>query len=480
MFELSVSTFNHHNNGALYKKANAKRVGDLVFYGKGMSANDGIDTTIPPDETDITEALYAQQQLLQQLYAELDAEREAAETATSEALSMILRLQGEKASLKMEAAQYKRMAEEKMTHAEEALEIFEDLIHQREMEIASLEFQVQAYRYRLLSMGCNDLGVYENKFPENLLIQRVDSSGEKGANNGVRRLSSLPVQPKDPNQKKGDRTRSGIPSPDSITIVGESPGQEVKELDRKASAADLISYWEQIKRLDERVKEISDSKDSSRRNRTRIARGSSCTPSFFSQASSGTSTDPPRATDCTDSDNPGNSSTVQDIFEVPSATESRKPCIPRKKLTVEVDKRLGKPDLFSEDTLKASKQDEKDQVRTMLPTSIEKRLPKPRGGTMGDYSVSPVHRPGGPGHSQAESHRSVGPGHSQAEYQQLSQRVEQLERARNNARQEIVAGGDEGLSLLKEINEQLKSLQSEIRDLKPKKSNQPSLDPLRE
>ena len=53
----------------------------------------------------LKEALCAQQQLLQKLYNELDVEREASSTAASEALSMILRLQGEKAAVKMEANQ---------------------------------------------------------------------------------------------------------------------------------------------------------------------------------------------------------------------------------------------------------------------------------------------------------------------------------------------------------------------------------------
>lgn len=72
------------------------------------------------------DALCSQQQLLQKLYAELDVEREASATAVSEALSMILRLQEEKSLVKMEATQYKRMTEEKISHAEESLANFED------------------------------------------------------------------------------------------------------------------------------------------------------------------------------------------------------------------------------------------------------------------------------------------------------------------------------------------------------------------
>ncbi|KAH0932046.1 LOW QUALITY PROTEIN: hypothetical protein HID58_009163, partial [Brassica napus] len=87
------------------------------------------------------ETMRAQQELLQKITHELDAEREASSTAASEALSMILRLQGEKAALEMEASQYKRMSEEKMCHAETSLTLFEDLIYRKEMEMASLEFQ---------------------------------------------------------------------------------------------------------------------------------------------------------------------------------------------------------------------------------------------------------------------------------------------------------------------------------------------------
>ncbi|GER36742.1 hypothetical protein STAS_13108 [Striga asiatica] len=108
--------------------------------------------------------LCAQQRLLEKLHNELDAEREASASAASEALSVILRLQREKAAVKLEGEQYKRLSEEKISHAQESLAIIEDIIHQKEMEIAALDCQVQAYRYKLLSI---DFGVSGNvKFPE--------------------------------------------------------------------------------------------------------------------------------------------------------------------------------------------------------------------------------------------------------------------------------------------------------------------------
>ncbi|KAK1414029.1 hypothetical protein QVD17_29767 [Tagetes erecta] len=133
---------------------------------------------VPSSNNSLKEALCAQQKLLQKLYHELDVEREAAATAASEAMSMILRLQGEKAAVQMEAEQYKRLAEEKMNYAEESMVTFEEIMYQKEMEIASLDYQVQAYRYKLLSLGFDDLGVHEIKFPEYLLQRNESLVGE--------------------------------------------------------------------------------------------------------------------------------------------------------------------------------------------------------------------------------------------------------------------------------------------------------------
>ncbi|CAK7338153.1 unnamed protein product [Dovyalis caffra] len=443
-------------------------------------------SSLPAPETNITalkEALYTKQDLLQKLYNELDEEREASASAASEALSMILRLQGEKASLKLEASQYKRMAEEKMCHAEEALAVVEELIYQRELEIASLEYQVQAYRYRLISMGCNDLGVYENTFPENLLMQRNDAlCGESVANGNIRKFNSLPqVSTKDANFNKStiERKRSVVPVPDSMEIdVEEIAIREVNDSEKKSgsSGAETNSYWEQIKRLDERVKEISDGKDSGR-NKSTIWKGGTWSPSLFSQMGIGSSGDATRKINAIHSDkvkqHQDSQVSVQDIFEVPQITESCKvsepPLKERHKLTLEDENRLQKPDIASEDIPESPKKDERDLKK--LPkqregTGVEKKLPKPREGTSVHRNVSPTGRP------------TFSVSNSQAEYQQLSQRVERLERARNNTRQEIIAEGEEELSLLKEIREQLNSIQSDIRSLTTKKPHVPDEPPL--
>ncbi|KAL3586410.1 hypothetical protein D5086_013277 [Populus alba] len=452
---------------------------------------DGNSSSVAP-ETNIAalkDALCTQQLLLQNLYTELDEEREASASAASEALSMILRLQGEKASLKLEASQYKRMEEAKMCHAEEALAVFEDLIYQRELEIASLEYQVQAYRYRLLSMGCNDLGVYENSFPENLLMQRNEPlSGNSGSKGNLRRFNSSPqVSSTDANYNKNsnERKRSLVPVPDPMEIdVDEIAIGEVNDSEKKpgSSGADANSFWEQIKRLDERVKEISDNEDCGR-NKSTIWKGGTWSPSLFSQMGIGTSGDAARKTNANHSDevkqHQDSQEGVQDIFEVSQTSGSCK--VPESslkehhKLTLEGENRLQKPDMVSKDILESPNKDERGLVKTIVLSTIhEKKLPKARElGTNVHRSLPPMSRP------------TFSFSSSQGEYQQLSQRVERLERARNNTRQEIIAEGEEEeeVNLLKEIREQLNSIQSQIRSLtttKPHVRDDPPLEPLHE
>lgn len=113
----------------------------------------------------LREALRSQHQALQDLYTELEEERNSSSTAANETLAMILRLQEEKAAVRLEADQYKRLAEEKLAHDRESLAYFEDLIHRKDEEIAALECEVQAYRHRLLSIGFDDLEIGKIRWP---------------------------------------------------------------------------------------------------------------------------------------------------------------------------------------------------------------------------------------------------------------------------------------------------------------------------
>lgn len=98
----------------------------------------------------------SQQQTIQDLSVELDEERNASSSAANEAMSMILRLQREKAEIQMEARQFKRFVEEKMAHDQQELSAMEDLLYKREEAIQSLYCEVQAYKHRMMSYGLTE------------------------------------------------------------------------------------------------------------------------------------------------------------------------------------------------------------------------------------------------------------------------------------------------------------------------------------
>ncbi|KAL0736447.1 hypothetical protein Bca4012_012657 [Brassica carinata] len=104
----------------------------------------------------LRETLTSQQESIQELYAELDEERNAASTAANEAMSMILKLQRDKAEVQMELRQFKRFAEEKMEHDQQELLALEDLVYKREQTIQALTCEAQAYKHRMMSYGVSE------------------------------------------------------------------------------------------------------------------------------------------------------------------------------------------------------------------------------------------------------------------------------------------------------------------------------------
>ncbi|XP_062203140.1 myosin-binding protein 7-like [Phragmites australis] len=87
----------------------------------------------------LREALARQHQTLRELQVELDAERGAAAGAASEAMTMILRLQREKAEAMMEARQFRRYTEEKMSHDAAELAALEEALAKREAALRALQ-----------------------------------------------------------------------------------------------------------------------------------------------------------------------------------------------------------------------------------------------------------------------------------------------------------------------------------------------------
>ncbi|XP_022857789.1 myosin-binding protein 7-like [Olea europaea var. sylvestris] len=104
----------------------------------------------------LREMVSSQQQTIQDLILELEEERNASSSAANEAMSMILRLQREKAEVQMEARQFKRFVEEKMAHDQQEMFALEDLLYKREQTIQSLTCEVQAYKHRMMSYGLTE------------------------------------------------------------------------------------------------------------------------------------------------------------------------------------------------------------------------------------------------------------------------------------------------------------------------------------
>ncbi|URE07903.1 DUF593 domain containing protein [Musa troglodytarum] len=107
-------------------------------------------------------------QSIEELRTELEEERSAAASAASEAMSMILRLQREKAEVQMEARQFKRFAEEKMAHDQQEIAALEDLLLKSDETILSLSYEVETYRHRLFSsgIGVSDAPASEPESPD--------------------------------------------------------------------------------------------------------------------------------------------------------------------------------------------------------------------------------------------------------------------------------------------------------------------------
>lgn len=104
----------------------------------------------------LREMVTNQQQTIRDLSVELEEERNASSSAANEAMSMIIRLQREKAEIEMEARQFKRFAEHKTSHDQQEIAALEELLYKREQTIQSLTCEVQAYKYRMMSYGLTE------------------------------------------------------------------------------------------------------------------------------------------------------------------------------------------------------------------------------------------------------------------------------------------------------------------------------------
>lgn len=451
--------------------------------------------SLPAHEIDfLKETLHAQQELLQKLYNELDEERESSSVAADEALSMILRLQGEKSALEMEASQYKRIAEEKMCHAQETLEIFQELIYQKEMQIASLEFQVQAYRFKLVSMGCEDLGVCETQYPENMLSRKNGESSSRGT---LRRGSSLPPPPVNGTLSRRVSTEGATSWASSPKMWQENKGSESSG--RKEQGY-FNSYCEEIRKLDKRVKELDNRKGNSfttTMDRNHVLQSSAFpiqTPSAENSPDESDFCEYPEnvisgrqacgASVCSTSVQDPSPTRVQDIFEVPICSYNNKGDKSIEKeshtLTLECEKENRKLDVDSDETWMSDVKDKFDwEKKPLLSPNSNKSSPQTNDGKdridwekkllrSGSNNESPKPKDGRTDKPFLYKHPTLGV--SDFELQQVNRRLKQLEDQR------FVTRGNETngettveLRVLREIRDDINSLKAEITSWRTKK-----------
>ncbi|XP_055807307.1 myosin-binding protein 7-like [Solanum dulcamara] len=128
--------------------------------------------------TALREMVSKQQHTIQDLSAELEEERNASSSAANEAMSMILRLQGEKAEVQMEFKQFKRYTEEKTAHDQQEINALEDLLYKREQTIQSLTCEVQMYKHRMMSYGLTESEAEGDRETEKGRFSRNNSMSE--------------------------------------------------------------------------------------------------------------------------------------------------------------------------------------------------------------------------------------------------------------------------------------------------------------
>ncbi|XP_051148343.1 probable myosin-binding protein 6 [Andrographis paniculata] len=389
-------------------------------------------------ESDISalkETLCAQQQLLQKLYNELDAERESSATAASEALSLILRLQGEKAAIKLEAEQYKRLSEEKIWHAEESLAIIEDIIYSKEMEVAALDHQVQAYRCKLLSIGCLD----EIKASE-VPLQRCENLVEEISHQSLGRRNSATVALKHM-KVSSDKDADA----DFVLRSVEEPTvqEETSDMDSKvtnSSAVDINSYMEQIRRLGERVREIAGANSWSETRSLSSASSQSNNVGNRTRSPSPFDSNPLSTVNETEKPNVAagdhpSSPSIHDVFEVPRVVERN-------------EHKLGIRDVIHPEAVEVHCPKETFEIPRKKPLrSSAQRKKKLRRHEIG----------------------SVADGCFSAPRQQLSNRTSEIIEVEgpsenNNNREEQV-------KLLNEIKEEINCLRDEVRSWRVKKKS---------
>ena len=152
----------------------------------------GLFTKMAENDTiQLQRAIFAQYIMMKKLFMELEVEREASATAASAAMSMIRKLQKEKDAERMEAWQYKRIADEKMNHTDGALKILKEVMELKELEISYLRNKLKAYKHKLLDAGIDDSDIADEIIASNIPL--FESKNVENLCRKIRRNFSLPT-----------------------------------------------------------------------------------------------------------------------------------------------------------------------------------------------------------------------------------------------------------------------------------------------
>lgn len=349
------------------------------------------------ETAELKEALYDQYMMMTNLCIEIEEEREASATAASEALNMILRLEREKAAEKMEASQYKRMAEEKMQHVEENMAELEDEMQEKEMEISFLRHQLNEYRQKLSFVGVNVHDIEEQREARNQIISEIP--------NLIRRNTSLPVF-------RYGKIR------DELANSPLSPILAQRKISRYLSQIDEAEL-DKTAKLDMLLEKIDESESC-------LERSKSIEASCGSNAPSETVLSESKGSSSTASDLESNVVVVHDVFEVP---ESQSSCS-------EIIKEPKNKNIVS-------------STESLLIPQAD--TPKKGNCSKSSYKVS-----------RASSLNSDN------DLDQIKKRLEKLEKEKC-AKQINAVSGEQHLKMLKDIYEQLMTLESRIKAPEPQK-----------
>ncbi|KAH7434220.1 hypothetical protein KP509_06G006200 [Ceratopteris richardii] len=140
------------------------------------------ETDIMNEMLSLKEALKSEQSNLRKLHLELQKERSASMSAANEAMSMITRLQEEKAAVLVEARCYKLAAEERESHDQQTINLVREALVMKEDELLVLKELIETYREALMRAGGGSVESRYciDKLPfvqgANVVISYVDSS----------------------------------------------------------------------------------------------------------------------------------------------------------------------------------------------------------------------------------------------------------------------------------------------------------------